>query len=85
MRGHDDERVDTEVLLTVTEIEAIADDTAWFFADEDRQLLDDREGEEIDGIVLENAVGFHGLARMMWCWHGQRPAGAATYPARAGL
>src|SRR5579884_1108665 len=59
MRRHDDEGVDAQVLLAMAKSQAIRDDLASSFADEDGQPLDDGVRDEIDGGFGVNAVTLH--------------------------
>ena len=57
---HDDEGVGAQVFLAVAEIKAFRGDEAWFFGNENGEPVDDGEGEVIEGVILVEAVGFHG-------------------------
>ena len=60
MRGHNDECVCAEVFLVVTEAQAVGDDLARAFADEDRQPIYNTERAEIKRGVGMDSVALHG-------------------------
>ena len=59
MGGHDDKGVGAEVLVGVAMVQAVCDDFAGGFGDEDGEPFDDGEGEEVKADPFLNAVVFH--------------------------
>ncbi len=49
----------TQALLRLAERQAPGKDAARGFADKDRQPLHDTVGDQVDGRILMNTVGFH--------------------------
>jgi hypothetical protein len=59
MSRHDHKRVDPQSLALVTEPEAVRDDPARFFWNEDRKPLDDGPRDVVDGSIGSDAISFH--------------------------
>lgn len=59
MSRHDHKRVDPQSLVLVTEPEAVRDDSARFFCNEDRKPLHNGPCDVIDGSIGSDAISFH--------------------------
>ena len=60
VRRHNDERVDSKLLVAVAEREAIRDDSEGCFGNKYRQPFDDGVGEKVNGGVGEDSITLHG-------------------------
>lgn len=58
MRGHDDISVHTQAFGLDAEVQAVGNDFAGVFADEDRKPSYNCEGYEIDPYALDNSIVF---------------------------
>ncbi len=58
MRGHDDISVHAQAFVLDAEVQAIGDDFAGFFADEDGKPIHDREGRKVDSDTFHDAIAF---------------------------
>ncbi len=58
--GHDDIGIHAQEFIADAEVEAVGNDLAGSFIDEDREPVHDGEGDIINGDVFDDTVTFHG-------------------------
>ncbi len=67
VRGHDDERIDTQPFALVVVIETFSDDKTGFFGNENGQLFDDGKSQIVNSYPFLNLIRFHSNCRLISC------------------
>ncbi len=57
--GHDNKSIDAKLFLAITKVQAVCDNGAGFWGDENGEPFDDGVGQVIDGGLGVDAIAFH--------------------------